>query len=112
MMEKSRLLKEIGVHDIDPKSPIYGHPVFKAAMVHALPYQVEQKELGQHWESGWHLVDNPNKDWEDKLDEQGEKAVEGYLPIKEDEDEKNYAKSIGRGPGWEIAKKHRDILSK
>jgi hypothetical protein len=33
MHEKAKILKEIGVHDIDPKSPIYGHPVFKAAVV-------------------------------------------------------------------------------
>jgi len=38
---KSAILKQIGVHDVDPKSPKYGHPVFKAYMKKYLPYQVE-----------------------------------------------------------------------
>tara|TARA_B110000285_G_C14893957_1_gene499904 strand:+ start:34 stop:207 length:174 start_codon:yes stop_codon:yes gene_type:complete len=41
---KSAILKQIGVHDVDPKSPKFGHPVFKAYMKKYLPYQVEQKE--------------------------------------------------------------------
>ena len=111
--EKMKILKQIGVHDVDPKSPKYGHPVFKAYMKKYLPYQIEQKELGKIWVNDWHLIDNPKDNVFDvNPDEQGDKAQEGYLPIKEDYDEINYAKSIGRGPGWELAKKHRDHLTK
>jgi hypothetical protein len=111
--EKMKILKEIGVHDVDPKSAKYGHPIFKAYMKKYLPYQIEQKELGKVWVNDWHLIDNPKDNVFDvNPDEGGDKAQEGYLPIKEDFDEINYAKSIGRGPGWELAKKHRDHLTK
>lgn len=110
--EKMKILKQIGVHDVDPKSPKYGHPIFKAYMKKYLPYQIEQKELGKIWVNDWHLIDNPKDNVFDvNPDEGGDKAQEGYLPIKEDYDEINYAKSIGRGPGWELAKKHRDHLT-
>jgi hypothetical protein len=36
--DKMKILKQIGVHDVDPKSPKYGHPVFKAYMKKYLPY--------------------------------------------------------------------------
>jgi hypothetical protein len=39
--EKMKILKEIGVHDIDPKSSTYGHPLFKHEMTKFLPYQIE-----------------------------------------------------------------------
>lgn len=69
-------------------------------------------ETGKIWSNDWHLIDNPKTNVFDvNPDEGGDKAQEGYLPIKEDYDEINYAKSIGRGPGWELAKKHRDHLS-
>ena len=32
-----KILKQIGVHDVDPKSPKYGHPLFKAYMKKYLP---------------------------------------------------------------------------
>jgi len=108
-----RILKEIGVHDIDPKDKTYGHPVFKAAMVKYLPHQIEQKEMGKHWENSWHLVEDVRKnEWDVDEDHASDKAQEGYMPIKEDYDEIAYAKSIGRGPGWEVAKKHRAALTK
>ena len=39
--EKMKILKEIGVHDIDPKDSTYGHPLFKHEMTKFLPYQIE-----------------------------------------------------------------------
>jgi hypothetical protein len=59
--EKMKILKQIGVHDVDPKSPKYGHPIFKAYMKKYLPYQIEQKELGKIWVNDWHLIDNPKE---------------------------------------------------
>lgn len=110
-MEKYRMLKEIGVHDIDHKSPVYGHPAFVSEMNRILPYQSEKEDFGKHWETGWHLVDNYKHEWDEKLDEGGMASIEGYMPLKESEDDIKYAKSIGRAPGWELAKKNRDDLS-
>lgn len=70
-----KILKEIGVHDIDPKDDTYGHPVFKAAMVRFLPHQIEQKEMGKHWENSWHLVEDVRKnDWDVNDDGSSDKA--------------------------------------
>jgi hypothetical protein len=84
--------KRLNIKCYEKGNEIYGHEVYKKELARFLPNECQQQY--QRWGYGWYQI--PEKTpWNGDAGNGDDKSKEGYLPIKEDDEDKMWKR-----PGW------------
>ena len=82
--------RKMGVRCFEKGHKIYGNAVYQKEMARFLPHECQK--FYQRWGYGWHILPQ-EVPWYGDAGGGDDKAKEGYMPIKEDDEEVYWAKS-------------------